>query len=441
MKSTSWSKLVLENEIEIKHGFAFKGEYFTERETRNILLTPGNFKIGGGFKADKLKYYDGPIPDEFVLEPEDLIVTMTDLSKGGDTLGYPAIVPKVKGKIFLHNQRLGKVILKKGSRFDKKYLYYIFCTKEYRSEVLASATGTTVRHTAPDRILNFSISAPNMDFQERIASILFPFDEKIILNEQMNKNLEAIAQRIFRNWFVDFEPFKDELIFNKELNKRIPKGWATVQLKEICRVNMGQSPPSSTYNEEKKGLPFFQGNKDFGFRHPKPSVYCSAPTKIAKPNDILFSVRAPIGDLNVLVEKACIGRGVSALTYKFGSNNFLFYLFKTHQDYWKWVYESEGTVFGCVTKEDIETFELVFPGRDIVKKFNSIVRPLDEMVTVNERESLTLSQIRDTLLPKLLSGEIGVKVGIKEEFPEEIKELEEIKKEKTKIQKALLEWC
>jgi len=209
-------------------------------------------------------------------------------------------------------------------------------------------------------------------------------------------------------------------------------------VERICKINMGQSPPSTTYNEERKGLPFFQGVKDFGFRHPKPSVFCSAPTKIGEPGDILISVRAPIGDLNITLEKSCIGRGLAALRYRFGSNSFLFYLFKTLQKYLKGVYEGGGTVFGCLTKTDLESLELVFPGKGVVEKFNSIVGPFEELIQANEQESITLTQIRDTLLPKLLSGEI--KINIEKELPEQMKKLDQINEEKARIQKSISEW-
>ena len=107
MSSEEWKKCKIGDVVDIKHGFAFKGEFFSDEPTNNILLTPGNFRIGGGFKADKFKYYNSDFPKEYILKPNDIIVTMTDLSKDGDTLGYSAIVPDYGQKILLHNQRLG----------------------------------------------------------------------------------------------------------------------------------------------------------------------------------------------------------------------------------------------------------------------------------------------------------------------------------------------
>ena len=141
--------------IEIKHGFAFKGKYFKGEETKDILITQGNFKIGGGFKADKLKFYDGPIPEQYVLNQSDLIVTMTDLSKKADTLGYPALVPRLKKYRFLHNQRIGLVNIKNKQRLEKYFLYYLLHSEEYRHYIVETATGSTVKHTSPDRILEY----------------------------------------------------------------------------------------------------------------------------------------------------------------------------------------------------------------------------------------------------------------------------------------------
>jgi len=183
-----WEVISLGQLLDIKHGYAFKGEYFSKEPTSDILLTPGNFKFGGGFKDDKLKYYDGSVPKEFVLNPGDLLVTMTDLSKEGDTLGYPAFVPPSKELRFLHNQRLGKISLH-NPKLGFNHLYNIFCSDSYRHHVLASATGSTVKHTAPDRIKSFSIALPTQEICNRFEMITSSWTRKIVLLNQKNANL------------------------------------------------------------------------------------------------------------------------------------------------------------------------------------------------------------------------------------------------------------
>lgn len=117
------SKVVLSEHISIKHGFAFKGEFFKNYPTGNLLVTPGNFAVGGGFKDEKYKFYDGPVPNDYILKENDLIVTMTDLSKQADTLGYSALVPKYQNNQLLHNQRIGLVEFK-SEDLDKTFLYF-----------------------------------------------------------------------------------------------------------------------------------------------------------------------------------------------------------------------------------------------------------------------------------------------------------------------------
>src|SRR5687768_4963164 len=187
--------------VDIKHGYAFEGKYFRDDPTGDVLLTPGNFAVGGGFNGSKLKYYDGPVPDGFVLAAGDLLVSMTDLSKNGDTLGYPAIVPDVAIVRFLHNQRLGKVEVRNDSDLDTGYLFYLLRTPQYRHEVLAGATGTTVRHTSPGRIAEFEFDLPPIPIQKEIARLLGNLDEKIALNQQANQTLETMARALFKSWF------------------------------------------------------------------------------------------------------------------------------------------------------------------------------------------------------------------------------------------------
>jgi type I restriction enzyme S subunit len=148
-----WGVSELNELIDIKHGFAFKGEYFSDKETDEVLLTPGNVKVGGGFKSEKYKFYAGPIEANYIFSSGDIFVTMTDLSKASDTLGYPAIVPEIIEKRFHHNQRLGKVIYREHPASYPMFIYHTLCSASYRQSVLGSATGTTVKHTSPKKIL------------------------------------------------------------------------------------------------------------------------------------------------------------------------------------------------------------------------------------------------------------------------------------------------
>ena len=251
-----WSEVRLGDVAKIKHGFAFEGKYFKSHPTQHILLTPGNFKIGGGFKEDKLKFYEGPVPSEFILNNKDLIISMTDLSKDGDTLGLPVFVPSNK-KTYLHNQRLGKVIIKSPD-IDSRYLYYLMSSKKYRDEILSTATGSTVKHTAPNRIESFKFQLPPLSEQKRIAHILGSLDDKIELNRKMNETLEQMARAIFKSWFVDFDPVHAKAAGKKPFGMDdataalfpdsfeeselglIPKGWRVKELGDLFEFAYGK---------------------------------------------------------------------------------------------------------------------------------------------------------------------------------------------------------
>jgi len=197
--------------------------------------------------------------------------------------------------------------------------------------------------------------------------------------------------------------FPDRLV-DSELGE-IPEGWEVKMLGDCFHLTMGQSPPGSTYNDDRRGLPFFQGRTDFRFRYPENRKYCTAPTRIAERDDTLVSVRAPVGDINMAWEKCCAGRGVAVLRHASGSRSFTYYSAWTIQQQLK-QYEHTGTVFGAINKKQFEALTVVEPTSEIVSLFESQVGPLDEHIRKGVAQSKTLTQARDTLLPKLISGEI-----------------------------------
>ncbi|HBL4965450.1 TPA: restriction endonuclease subunit S, partial [Escherichia coli] len=188
--------------VTIKHGYAFPGKFITSQETKKILVTPGNFNIGGGFKSSKFKYYSGETyPEQYRFNGGELIVTMTDLSKETDTLGYAALVPN-DNNIYLHNQRVGLVQILNND-LDKMYLYWKMRTREYQEFIANSASGTSVMHTSPKKICEYEFLLPTKLEQKAIASVLSSLDDKIDLLHRQNKTLESMAETLFRQWFIE----------------------------------------------------------------------------------------------------------------------------------------------------------------------------------------------------------------------------------------------
>ena len=197
-----WQEVRLGEIVDVKHGYAFAGKNITTEHTPNVLVTPGNFHIGGGFKSQKFKYFNGEIPKSFIFSTGDIIVTMTDLSKDGDTLGYSAKIPKDSEHIYLHNQRIGLLLFLR-SDICKDFIYWLLRTKNYQAFIVNSATGTSVKHTSPKLIGEYRFPLPPLTIQQKIAEILSSFDDKIDLLHRQNKTLESLALTLFRHYFID----------------------------------------------------------------------------------------------------------------------------------------------------------------------------------------------------------------------------------------------
>ncbi|MDY3683387.1 MAG: restriction endonuclease subunit S, partial [Sodaliphilus sp.] len=185
----------------------------------------------------------------------------------------------------------------------------------------------------------------------------------------------------------------------------IPQGWKVGTLGDIANIIMGQSPAGSSYNERGNGVIFYQGRTEFGFRFPNVRLYTTMPKRYAEPMSILLSVRAPVGDINVAIEKCCIGRGLASISSKRGLHSFLLYLVKSLKNRLE-VFNGEGTVFGSINKNTLMQFKIIIPPIEMQEKFNEIIQRHDCMVLELHKEIINLSTQRDTLLPKLMSGEI-----------------------------------
>ncbi len=328
----------------------------------------------------------------------------------------------------------------KANLLDNTFLKFLMQTAYMQAQLSARASGTTVSGIKQSELRKIRLPLPPLHEQRAIAHILGTLDDKIELNRQMNRTLEEMARAIFKSWFVDFDPVRAKAAVRRKHPKwteeqvsssalpdlkpeiaalfpdsfedselgEIPKGWYVSRVCQHFRLTMGQSPPGITYNKNGEGVPFYQGRTDFGFRFPTRRVFCTAPTRFAETGDALVSVRAPVGDVNIANEQCAVGRGVAAIRHRSGSRSFTYYSMHHFRDHFG-QFEAEGTVFGCINKADFERLPFIIPVPDIIDKFDRIVSPLDDRLEANELQSMNLSSIRDTLLPKLISGELRVK--------------------------------
>ena len=287
---------------------------------------------------------------------------------------------------------------------DKNFLYYLTRTKI--DELKQSAHGSVFDTITKETFDNLLCLVPPLQLQQKIGKFLSSLDSKIEINQRINDNLEQQAQALFKSWFVDFDPFKDRKFVDSELGK-IPEGWKVGYLSEIADIIMGQSPNGSTYNENGEGIIFYQGRAEFGTRFPSIRLFTTNPTRIAPANSILISVRAPVGDINITHKECCIGRGLASAVSRTNKSAFLLYtLFSLKSDLDK--FNAEGTVFGSINRKALETLKILIPTNDIISKFEAIVASMDQQILTLHLESENLKILRDTLLPKLMSGERSV---------------------------------
>jgi type I restriction enzyme S subunit len=276
------------------------------------------------------------------------------------------------------------------------------------SDVIRWIEGQAIGATMPNLNTNILRRMPvifpaNVSTQRKIAAILSAYDELIENNKQRIALLEKLAEEIYREWFVRFRfPGHEKVRFVKGL----PATWKIKRFGDIADFTMGQSPPSESYNNSGDGLPFHQGVGTYGSRFPQKVTYCNVNGRKARKGDILFSVRAPVGRLNIADCEMIIGRGLAAIRHKEGHNSYLYYLLKV-------VFANEdiignGSIFNSVGKDELAKFPVLQPDDDLVVQFQSVAAGIDQQVEILSMSVGSLTRTRDILLPRLISGKLSV---------------------------------
>ena len=303
----------------------------------------------------------------------------------------------------------------KKNKLETDYLYYWL--KNYVDILLNKSQGSVFNTINLSTFDDIKIDLPNIENQRSISNFLTLLDNKIQINNQINQELEAMAKTLYDYWFVQFDfpdqngkPYKSsggKMVYHPELKREIPEGWGVEKLENVANITMGQSPKGSSYNEAGEGIMFFQGSTDFGWRFPVARQYTTEPSRIAEEDDILLSVRAPVGTLNIADTRCCIGRGLAAINSKVGANS---YIFNVMQDFKKLfdMINSVGTTFGSITKDDLYSLQLVYPPTELLMEFDQLVKSFDREIKNRSRQNQELTQLRDWLLPMLMNGQVKV---------------------------------
>lgn len=345
------------------------------------LLQEGKYKVlrvGNFFTSDRWYYSDMELDENKYCNNDDLLYAWS-----------ASFGPRLwEGDKTIYHYHIWKMIPDQ-RKVNKYYLYYWLLNNA--NQLTAGTHGSVMAHITKSSMENENIELPDLDIQFKVSDVLHTIDEKIKTNEKINRNLQDQAKTIYKEMVIDLS--------ESEVTEGI--------LSDIAVITMGQSPKGDTYNEEGNGAVFYQGRAEFRDRFPTRRLFTTEPKRMASPNDVLMSVRAPVGDINVAYEECCIGRGLGAVHSKDDHQSFVLYTMFALRGALD-VYNGEGTVFGSINRDAMNKMSIRIPSSQVMDKFEEIVSPIDTMIRKNYEETCRLVSLRDALLPKLMSGELDV---------------------------------
>ena len=342
---------------------------------------------------------------------EDLLFARQSLTLEG--AGKCSIVASVSDNTVFESHLIRLRINKKIA--NPYFIYYYFSSRYGKEQIKGLVQQVAAAGIRGKELINLIISIPSLPTQQKIANILSSLDDKIEVNRRINDNLEQQAQALYKQWFVDFEfpneegnPYKSSggKMIKSEMGE-IPEKWHVGALKDIANVIMGQSPNGKSFNENGEGIVFYQGRTEFGSRYPSIRLYTTEPTRFAEPMSVLLSVRAPVGDINIATQRCCIGRGVASIDSKTGDNSYMYCCLKELRPQLD-QYNGEGTVFGSINRKELEGLPLCIPNAKVIHEFNNLITGIEKQMFNLYQECSNLTTLRDTLLPRLMSGELSV---------------------------------
>lgn len=412
--SDDWPVVRLGEYVRVKHGFAFRGQDFGDKG-EHVVLTPGNFHDEGGFKAKSgtEKFYTTAPPPEYVLERNDLVIAMTEQAQG--LLGSSALIPC--GDRYLHNQRIGLVELL-SQEVDRRFLYYLFNTGPVRAQIQATATGSKVRHTAPSRVEDVVVALPPLRIQRKIAAILLAYDDLVESNNRRIRILEEMAQRIYREWFVDFRyPGHEGIpLIQSELGP-VPVGWCVHTTDDVANILGGGTPSREAPDYWDPGEVTWYTPTDLtrlGSMFAEQSISMISPEGLKKSSARLFPAgsvmmtsRATIGVTALNVAEAATNQGfITCVPRSVTTNYHLYYWIDQYKD--TILALASGATFKEINKATFRKLPFLLAPPDIEQRFGEVVGVLGDAILSALRTRATLRAARDLLLPRLISGEIDV---------------------------------
>jgi len=413
---SEWKRYKLGELLRVKHGWAFKGEFFSDTGVQSIL-TPGNFYESGGFKANpsKDRFYSGDYPKEYLCSKGDLVVAMTEQAAG--LLGSTAIVPE--DNRYLHNQRIG--LISCNESLNKYFAYYLFMTQSVRQQISRSASGTKVKHTSPEKIYDVQVDIPKIQTQKNIAFFLSSLDKKIQINNQINQELEAMAKTLYDYWFVQFDfpdqngkPYKSsggKMVYHPELKREIPEGWGVEKLSSLLEIGRETINPMKTPKEEFKyySIPEYDVSGSFSYEL---GETIRSNKFIVEKSDLLVSKLNPWFNRVVYnLEENAISSTEFIVwkTFNRFEKNFLYQVATSEEfiEYCTRFATGTSNSHKRVSPDIMVGFQIPFE-KTYIQKFGEITDSIRTQVLQNNVQNQELTQLRDWLLPMLMNGQVKV---------------------------------
>lgn len=413
---SEWKRYKLGELLRVKHGWAFKGEFFSDTGVQSIL-TPGNFYESGGFKANpsKDRFYSGDYPKEYLCSKGDLVVAMTEQAAG--LLGSTAIVPE--DNRYLHNQRIG--LISCNESLNKEFAYYLFMTQSVRQQISRSASGTKVKHTSPEKIYDVQVDIPKIQTQKNIAIFLSSLDKKIQINNQINQELEAMAKTLYDYWFVQFDfpdqngkPYKSsggKMVYHPELKREIPEGWGVDSLWNIANFYNGLAMQKYRPDtNEDDYLPVIKIREMMnGFTKDTEKARLDIPTEaVVERGDILFSWSATLEVIIWGKERGALNQHIFKVTSETYPKSFIYFELKSYLKVFKAIAELRKTTMGHITQDHLKQAKIVVPPIELISKLDAKLQPIMSQQQILENQNQELTQLRDWLLPMLMNGQVKV---------------------------------
>ena len=413
---SEWKRYKLGELLRVKHGWAFKGEFFSDTGVQSIL-TPGNFYESGGFKANpsKDRFYSGDYPKEYLCSKGDLVVAMTEQAAG--LLGSTAIVPE--DNRYLHNQRIG--LISCNESLNKDFAYYLFMTQSVRQQISRSASGTKVKHTSPEKIYDVQVDIPKIQTQKNIAIFLSLLDKKIQINNQINQELEDMAKTLYDYWFVQFDfpdqngkPYKSsggKMVYNPELKRKIPEGWEVDSLWNIANFYNGLAMQKYRPDtNEDDYLPVIKIREMMnGFSKDTEKARLDIPTEaVVERGDILFSWSATLEVIIWGKERGALNQHIFKVTSDTYPKSFIYFELKSYLKVFKAIAELRKTTMGHITQDHLKQAKIVVPPIELISKLDAKLQPIMLKQQILENQNQELTQLRDWLLPMLMNGQVKV---------------------------------